>query len=156
MAALRKSMRQCRFTPFAGAQTVIAACSVLQFLTDMHSISCQVLFTSKTAFLFLFLVFSFSSLAWIFFSPPCTHSKLLYEIMFLIKISSGNFTQSSSHLHNSICSRGLGAQRELSSAEVVIKHKQSKFDPRTISLSPKFCTSLRTEKQMPLLQQSRA
>lgn len=104
----------------------------------------------KRPSIFLFGVFFFISCSDIFPPPPCTHSKLPYEVLFLIKICSGNFTRNPSRCTTASVTE-VWEPGELSSAEVVMKHKQGNFEPSTTSLSPKFFTALRTEKQMPLL-----
>lgn len=99
---------------------------------------------------FLFAVFFFISCLDFFF-PPCTHSKLLYEVMFLIKICSGNFTQSPS-----CCTTASGPEVWEPRESWALQRwwfstNRAILNQFCISLSPKFCTSLRTEKQMPLL-----
>lgn len=86
----------------------------------------------KTAFFFfLFWVFSFLSVVLIYFfvSPSCTHSKLLYEVMFLIKICSGNFNHSPSRCTIASVTEVWEAGQP-GSAEVMTKAKQDNFEPR--------------------------
>lgn len=71
--------------------------------------------------------FLFHFLFW--FPPPCARSKLLYEVMFLIKICSGNFNHSPSRCTIASVTEGWEGGRQ-SSAEVMTKHKEGNFETR--------------------------
>lgn len=108
---------------FCHSHKINIACSMLLSFTDMQNISCPVRFSTRcqeNGLLFSCLLAFFFFISFWFF--PCTHSKLLYEVMVLIKIHSGNFNHS--HSHCTIASVTEVREADRRAAEVMTEHKE--------------------------------